>query len=293
MAWRRVVFLIAALAMLNLACLISEISIGLVHQEDQTDYASTTISMHLTDKYIQAARLANEERRQDYLEAGVEEKMPADFPMRIDNIPDFKDQIEALEESGFQVVWDDDGSGFTAAQNGPLPETLEEDSQIQVVREDPEHIRYIFEVEIEVDEETVEYIANLDRLRNEGLGIKPELVFEEEEGEEKEEEEPTPGAELPTNPLFGGMAEGTTLDAWYSQRVMMESGWTTTIYTVELPGEIVVFEINGHPEGPVEGNRVSVTVDEAATKRLGLGKHILRVESVLEDVDTCGRQCSD
>lgn len=60
-------------------------------------------------------------------------------------------------------------------------------------------------------------------------------------------------------------------------------------YSVELPGRIVAYDVDGAEAGLLEGNRVTLVIDEAFWRELGPGEHRFRVESL---VSVCDETCN-
>lgn len=142
--------LLAAIPLLSLSCVTITTSWTVTHREGQEDQVSVTMSRHLTEAYIEAARSANAARAQDYQAAG---KDTADiFPDSVEKAREWLlADLAKLQNEGFQVVEDD--RGFTAKADYTLTEFLgmhDEKSSVrlQVDQDRPEGIVYIFEIDL-------------------------------------------------------------------------------------------------------------------------------------------------
>jgi hypothetical protein len=283
--WGRVL-LLAAIVVLNLACMTLGVSFKVTHQEGQEDLVSITMSRHMTEEYREAARRANTDREADYLAAG---RPPPDSGF-FDTMEQARTLLlvdqEDLEADGYRITEDD--RGFTAVADYTLNEFLEKQTpgstmRLQVDYERPEGVYYVLEIALpEIDSD----IEDLDRLRQEGPGPKPPLEPIEEE--QLEEGSITEGLAALLD--IAGLGK-SQLDLWYAQRILIEAGLPRNEYTVELPGQIIAHEVSGVPTGQVEGNRVTFVYDEAFMRQFGPGQHLFRVESLLSVCqETCDEQ---
>ena len=73
--WRGVLFL-AVIVLLNLACINTTTIWEVFHQEGQEDRVAVTLSRHMTEEYLAAARSANAARAIDYGDDQVEDIFP-------------------------------------------------------------------------------------------------------------------------------------------------------------------------------------------------------------------------
>ncbi len=317
-AWRWI-FLVVAVAM-SLACMTLEIGFNVVHQEDREDQATFKIAQHLTDKYIEAAKKANEDLRKDYAE--VDKEPSFEFPETMQGLSGEMPELTVLDPKTLPGEFEvkEDASGFTATATFTLPELLrkqEESGQkwLQVEEDDPEGIRYIFELDLpamgDPDEDPQAMFDAFEQLRREGMPPKPKL---EKVDEDKIEEEADKIAEelkagrpvTETRALTlsgfdrliggllagtGGLLEGADLEMWYALRIMRDAGAPEFRWWVELPGEIVAYTVDGQTEGVVEGNRVTLVMDKDFFRKYGSGEHRFRVESVLNPChDICAER---
>lgn len=282
--WRAL--LVVAIVLLNLACVTISTTWKVVHQEGQEDQVSITQSLHITDAYLDAVGRANTEREQDYRAAG-QDVSDGGFPVTAEGASALLlGQTNDLQAKGFEVV--EDSTGYVARASYTLAEfqeTLGEEETVllQVDRDRPEGIYYVFETEL-LESVDADDLEEIDRMRQDGPGPKPPP-------------DPIDNEQIPEGSVVGGLAwiinaaglTGTELDLWYARRILLEAGLPVSEYVVELPGQIVAHEVDGAEAGQVEGNRVKLVVDEAFWREFGPGEHRFRVEAL---VSVCEETCS-
>ena len=272
----RFLLLLALLAVTSLACISTEIVIKLVPQQGEEGEVTVTLAQHLTEAYLEAASQANVEWAQDYAAAGMD--VPENlFPETWQEMGD--EPMEAPE--GFEIIQQDE-RGYVAVGTSSFAELEDPESSaewsLSVNRDDPERVRYLLEIEMpEVDPGFD--LNEMDRLRAEGLGPKPPVNTADSEPTESIG---VAGLLESLGDAMSETAEENSLDGWYAQRVLVESGVPTIAYVVELPGEIVRHELDGQPAGVLDADagRVTLVVDEAYMKKYGPGEYVFQVESV-------------
>jgi hypothetical protein len=282
--WRAL--LLAMMALTSLACMTFEMNVKVTHKKGQDDRVTLVLSERLTDQYVEAARRANAEREADYAAADMGEPS-AHFPETWQEVEGAGDLPEQLRKQGLQVV--ENSRGFTATSDRTLTEHMQKQAEsgtelLKIDREHPKGTLYTFEIDLPEIETMPE---ELDKLRREGPGPKPPL---EPIDPDKIAEEQGGMAGVIAEGLKMAGLEGTELDEWYAKRVLLEAGFPEIRYVVELPGEIETHEVNDRPAGQVEGNRVTLVIDEAFIREFGPGVHHFRVESVL---NLCHETCSE
>jgi hypothetical protein len=292
--------LVLLLGLSSLACITAEIGVQVAHIEGEQGQMTVQLGMHLTDAYVQAARSANAERAQDYQGAGLEvpEKL---FPETFNEMGDMGLSPEEFMEGGEAEIVEQSDSGYTIVGSKAFDENLGLDDEsaggfdLTVDREDPEWVRYIITLEIEDMSSDLD-LADLDQLRSEGLGPKPPIETAEEPSESDESEAEDLGTfivEQVLEEMFDALpAIGVELDAWYAERVLLETGLPIMTYWIELPGEIVSHELNGQPAGTLNAakNRVTLVIDENYMRQHPEGTAgVWRIESVIH---TCEEECS-
>ena len=221
--------------------------------------------MHLTDAYLAAARSANAERAQDYQQAGL------DAPENL-----FPETFQELEEAGLSPgelmggegteIIEQSDRGFTVAGSGEYDEAeASADWPLEVNRDDPEWVRYLFSMEIEEMGSDMD-LTDLDQLRADGLGPKPLIETTDEPLESDADDLGTLIVTDILGEMFGALPDmSVELDGWYAERVLLASGLPVMTYWVELPGEVVSHQFNGQTAGTVDPatNRATLVIDEA------------------------------
>ena len=159
-----------------------------------------------------------------------------------------------------------------------------EDIPLTINRDDPQWVVYRFEVEIPAMTEDFD-MAEFDRLRQEGLPPKPPLP-PLSEGDESSDDF------LDFSGLFDGAGEEMDLTSWYMMRVLTESGLPQMSYAVELPGELLSYELDGQTAGIYDSDtgRVTLVIDEDYMRQYGDVAHTFVVESA---VHTCELTCNE
>jgi hypothetical protein len=266
---------------LSLACLTSETVVRVVPKDPQTADVHLTVSMYLTEAYIAAAKLANIEMAQDFRSAGL---APPEV-MLPESWQDLNQSGGSVEIPGNGRIVEENERGFTAEGVLPYIEGQEPDPDqgwtLTTIRDDPAWVVYRLEVKVETLSGQFT-MADWDQLRQEGLPPKPPI--------ETDDEEDGSGGLLDLSFLYDD-AEKLSLPGWYAQRVLLASGLPETTYVVELPGEVLLHELDGQPAGEYDpaAGRVSLKVDEAFMRQYSGAEYTFRVESRLS---TCELTCS-
>lgn len=271
----------ALLLLVGSACITTEYGLTITAPDlDGESELIATISERLHAEYVDAAMQANGEYRADLAAVGgtVSEDP---FPTTIEGLSDLMSSIPTAQEmrdDGMDV--DESYDGFVATRTIALSEALadqesSEEKMIVVDESAPPAIRYIFDQVVPIGDAENDLVAQLeeiDRYRREGLPPKPKLVIRE--GEIVAE------GEVDYLALFGSLGEKSELEAWYWFRILVETGIPTFSFSVSMPGEVVLYTIDGVPGGNLVDNRVTFVFDEAFMRRLGTGDHRLHVETV-------------
>ena len=130
--WRsRAPFLaILALALASLACLSSELTLTVTHQEDGSDLIKADIAQYLTDSWVAAAEEVNQLRKADFAAAGRETDLEDLLPTSYQDIEESLN-IKRYQDQGYQVSITD--TGFTATRTSQLQgKEVTEDWQVRV-----------------------------------------------------------------------------------------------------------------------------------------------------------------
>ncbi|MFN2282536.1 MAG: hypothetical protein ACK2TZ_11785, partial [Anaerolineales bacterium] len=157
-----------------------------------------------------------------------------------------------------------------------------EDWKVRIIR-DPNHPeQVIYRAKITLDLENLQ--DSIFTLRTAPLPAKPAI---------------TAGASGAssgsTGGLFGSLGALTSLgdqeaeiELWYVQKALQMSDPIEYQMSVELPGEIVLHQLNGKTAGVQDGNRVELTLTEADLMAQAGKELVFHVESILKD---CSLAC--
>ena len=264
-----------------LGCMNVRMVVRVTHQPDREDEIVLALSQYLSEKYLSTAAALEVERQQDY--AAARQATKPLFPQRFQDLPGNWRVSEPanLKKQGFQVKEED--RGYLATRVETLSEWQKRQANssqqlVQIVQDEADVTRYIFEFDL--PDVGKDYNAEaMSQLRSEGAGKKPGL---DQIDPEKIEQQQGMIAAVIAEGLKLARTEATELDLWYTRRLLLDTGLPSFTFVVELPGEIVVHEVDGQSVGEVNGREVTVTIDEAFLQQFGPGTHLLRVESVLD-----------
>ena len=274
-----------ALALASLACISSELTLTVTHKEDGSDQVKADIAQYLTDSWVAAAEEVNQLRKADFAAAGKETDLEDLLPTSYEDVEESFD-ITRYQDQGYQVTVT--GTGFTAARTSQLQgKVVTEDWQVQVISdpEHPEQITYRAKIWLDLTEMTGE---DLLALRNQPQMEKPDL---------------SPGAassgggEGSLGGMFSFLGDMTaemerelSIEMYYVQLAMKQSDEMQYVFSVELPGTLLVHKLDGETRGEVEGNRVTLVLREADIVHFAGKKVTFLVESVLKD---CSLACQE
>ena len=253
--------------------------------DDAEQELTIWLDQRYTDAYIDAARQANADLRQDYIAAGrnppAEDAFPESMRLTADGDPTDPDSMffnpESLAEQGFEIT-DQDHQGFRASRSLPLAEALanQEQSGDTVITVDDSQaplIRYIFQRPFDIEDEDgdlVEGLEALEQLRQDGLPPKESLdLVDVETGPEPED--------VDWIALLANASEITSQEGYYALRIILEAGWPIMRTVVSLPGQVVECTVDGKPTGVIQGGTATISVDETFIKTFGPGTHTIRV----------------
>jgi len=129
--------------------------------------------------------------------------------------------------------------------------------------------------------------GSIFELRNQPLTAKPNLTPGSSSGS-------SGGALGGLGGLFEGMSEALqeelTVELWYIQKAMQMSDPIEFAFSIELPGTVLLHQLNGETAGTVDGNKVTLVLDEPALMAYAGQEVVFHVESVLLD---CNQACNE
>lgn len=279
---RRIAPLLAllALALASLSCITARTSLIVTHQEGQEDSLEVSVQQALTQSWIEAAQQVNDERKADFAAAGRSSDLEDLLPTTAGELGELFDVQEYLDQ-GYEV--DTTDRGFTATRTYPLDQDrVKEDWRVRVIR-DPEHPeQVIYRAKIYLDLENLQ--DSIFALRSEPLPDKPAITAGGSSGSSGD-----------SGGLFGSLGALTSLgdqeaeiELWYAQKALQMSDPIEFQMIVELPGTIVLHQLNGETAGSLDGNRVELTLTEADLMAKAGKQLVFHVESILKD---CSLAC--
>ena len=272
-----------ALALACLACVNSEITLTVTHEEGGGDQVKADVAQYLTDSWVAAAKEVNQQRQADFAAAGRATDIEDLLPTSYKDIEEAFD-TQAYRDEGYQVT--ETANGVTATRTSQLQDKVVSEAwQVRVIK-DPEHPEQItYRAKIWLDLSEME-AGDLFQLRTQPQMEKPDL---------------SPGASSSGGGSVGGMfsflgdlsaemQQQLQVELYYVQLAMKQSEEMQYIFTVELPGTLVVHQLDGETRGEVNGNRVTLILGEADIARYAGKKATFLVESILKD---CRLACSE
>lgn len=285
---RRLPLLLLTLLLLlfSLGCIVIEMGFKVTPPEDDAEQELTIwLDQRYTDVYIDAARQANADLRQDYIAAGryppAEDSFPESMQSSGDAGPTDPESMffnpQSLAEQGWDLV-DQDDKGFRVSRTMPLSEALanqEQSGDVAITVDDSQAplVRYIFERPFDIEDEDgdlVEGLEQLEKLRQDGLPPKESLdLVDVETGPEPED--------VDWLGLLANAEEITSQEGYYALRIIVEAGWPIMRTIVSLPGQVVECTVDGQPAGVIRGGTATITVDETFIRTFGTGAHTIRV----------------
>ena len=282
--WRKYYPLLTllALALATLSCINTDLKIKVSQTEGAADTLKIDIKQSLSDSFIAAAKIVNQERKADFAAAGRKTDMEDLLPTSRSDIEDMFN-IEDYQNQGFTVTTTD--TGFSATKQGPLEkDEVTEGWTIKVI-EDPNHPGQItYRVKVKLDLSNMEG-DDLFELRYQPQMEKPNLA---------------PGSSYtPSGGFLGGLMDGLgaaagdaqqelAIELYYVQKALKASEPIEYRISVELPGTVVLHKLDGNTAGTLNGNLVTLVLDEKTIGENGGKKLVFHVESIVKD---CSKAC--
>ena len=283
--WRSWYPLIAILTLVlaSMACISAELNLEVTHEEGQVDNLVVQLKRTINESWVTAANQVNQERKSDFAAAGratdTEDLLPV--------IPeDFGELMDAgtYQDQGFVVTTTD--RGLSGEKTIPLDKTASSDDWKVDIIQNPDHPEQTtYRAKIFLD--LTEMEGSIFELRNQPLTAKPNLTPGSSSGS-------SGGALGGLGGLFEGMSEALqeelTVELWYIQKAMQMSDPIEFTFSIELPGTVLLHQLNGETAGTVDGNKVTLVLDEPALMAYAGQEVVFHVESVLLD---CSQACNE
>lgn len=280
---RRLLLAIIALALASLACISAELHLEVIHQEGQSDTLEVLVQRTINETWVTAASQVNQDRKADFAAAGRSTDTENLLPIRPEDFGDLMDP-GIYQDQGFVVTSTD--RGLSAEKTIPLDQTVSSDEWKVKIIKDPNHPeQIIYRAKIFLD--LTEMEGSVFELRNQPLPAKPNLTPGSSSGS-------SGGGLSGLGGIFDGMSaavqEELAVEMWYVQKAMQMSDPIEYIFSIELPGTILLHKINGESAGTVDGNKVTLVLDEPGLMAYAGQKVVFHVESVLLD---CSLACNE
>ena len=283
--WRSWYPLIAILALVlaSLACISAELNLEVTHEEGQVDNLAVQVKRTINESWVTAANQVNQERKSDFAAAGratdTEDLLPV--------IPeDFGELMDpgTYQDQGFVVTTME--RGLSAEKTIPLDQNASSDDwKVEIIQnpDHPEQITYRAKIFLDL----TEMEGSIFELRNQPLPAKPNLTPGSSSGS-------SGGGLSGLGGLFDGMSEALqeemTVELWYIQKAMQMSDPIEFSFSIELPGTVLLHQLNGETVGTVDGNKVTLVLNEPALMAYSGQEVVFQVESVLLD---CSQACNE
>lgn len=281
------ILIISLLLLVQLACISVELGVKVVPEGPDNGHVEFMVAYRLTEKYVEEAKKANQELTADYIDA---DQTPPEkvFPESFDDF-DEKPDLSGMPGGNYQIISETPTEiiASSSAKYGPGEEPIESLGLSTTVDENG-WTHYIFETELPEygDEETV---SSIDKLEQDGLGPKPPV--KPPETEPSEEGDGMLGLFAALSAM-GSEAEGEiSLEAWYAERILLNSGLPQYTYMIQMPGQIQSHTIDSQTAGTLDedGTSVTLVLDENYLRTYGGGAHTLHIESVAHP---CAIECA-
>jgi hypothetical protein len=273
---------ILVLALATLACINTEVSLKVTNREDGTDTLVATFEQYLTDSFIAAAKVVNEERRRDFAAAGRETDTENLLPVTMAEAGELFDPGKYQDE-GYTVTTSN--TGFKATKQFQLLEQESSDNwQVLAIREvESGDVHYQAKVWLDLSEMDGD---DLFALRTEEDIKRPSL----EPG--AYDSGSSSGGWEGLFAAFGDMTaeaeQELAIELHYVQKALKQSDPIEYKIVVELPGQITNHTLNGDETGVLVGNQVTLVITESIMRQYAGQKIEFRVESKLKN---CSGAC--
>ncbi|TFG49981.1 MAG: hypothetical protein E4H33_01155 [Anaerolineales bacterium] len=273
---RKPLLAILALVLASLACVNSDLSLVVKHEEGQVDMLNVLLKRQMYDSWIQVANEINQERAVDFAAAGRSTDTENLLPTKPEDFGELLDP-KIYQDQGYTTSSTE--LGFTATQSLTLDQKRSTDDWSVNIIQNPDHPDQItYRAKIFLDLTDME--GSIFQLRNQPLPDKPNLNPGSASGI-------SGGSFAGLGSLFEGMAadveEQLAIELWYVQKAMQQSDPIEFTFSIELPGVVVIHQLNGETAGTLDGNRVTLVLDEAALMGNSGKNLVFQVESILTD----------
>ncbi len=275
-------FAILALVLASLACVNSELHLTVKHEDNQVDKLEVNYQRQMHESWVVVANEVNQERRADFAAAGRDTDTENLLPVAPEDFGEIL-STDVYKEQEYEISSTD--NGFSASRTFNLnQDRAGDDWKVKIIK-DPDHPELItYRAKIFIDLKDME--GSIFELRNQPLPDKPNLNPGSASGL-------SGGSFGGLGGLFDGMSkaveEELAIEMWYIQKAMQKSDPITYTLSIELPGTLVLHKLNGETAGTLDGNRVTVVLNEQFLMAHAGQELVFHVESVLSD---CNLACS-
>ncbi len=283
MRWRMYYPLLAILALVlsSLACITSELSLVVKHDEGQVDTLDVQFQRYMLESYANVAKEINQERKADFAAAGRSTDTEDLLPVTREDFGELLNP-QIYEDQGYSISSSE--RGFSATKSLTLDkEQVADDWSVEIIHnpDHPEQITYRAKIWLDL----TDMENSIFQLRSQTLPAKPNL-------------NPGSASGISGNSfgdafgLFGGMSEELeqemAIEMWYIQKALQKSDPIEFTFSIELPGTVLLYQLDGQKAGTLDGNRVTLILDEAALMANAGKILVFHVESIRKD---CSLAC--
>ncbi len=229
MRWRMYYPLLAILALVltSLACITSELSLVVKHDEGQVDTLDVQFQRYMLESYANVAKEINQERKADFTAAGRSTDTEDLLPVTREDFGELLDP-QLYEDQGYSISSSE--RGFSATKSLTLDkEQVADDWSVEIIHnpDHPEQITYRAKIWLDL----TDMENSIFQLRSQTLPAKPNL-------------NPGSASGISGNSfgdafsLFGGMSEELeqemAIEMWYIQKALQKSDPIEFTFSVEL-----------------------------------------------------------
>jgi hypothetical protein len=264
------------LVLASLACMSSEIQLVVTQEIGQVDQLEVQYQRSMYESWMTVAKAVNQERAADFAAAGRTTDTADLLPVSPEDFGELLDP-KIYQDQGYAIA--ESARGFTAKKSYSLDQTRSNDDwMVKIIQnqDHPEQITYRAKIFLDL----TDLQGSLFELRNQPLPPKPNLKPGSPSGL-------SGGSFGGLGGLFDGMTkaaeEEMAIELWYLQKALQQSEPIEYRLTIELPGTVVLHQLNGKTTGTLEGNRVTLILDEPALMANAGQELVFQVESVLSD----------
>ncbi|MBN1246144.1 MAG: hypothetical protein JXC32_00710 [Anaerolineae bacterium] len=269
----------------SLACLNTHTAFRITPTEERAAEVHLAYTQMLTEGYIEAARRANADLRQDYAQAGQ--------PAPEGGFPESWTEIAAVSQQQLPdpdlVITETGSRGYTAEASYQVDPSSDapEGWALTIGDVDEDGVqRFDFEMKTLEASDDFDYVE-LARSLEAPMPPKPPVPAEDAGGGD----DGLGGLFSGLTTLMNGELAEADLNGWYMWRILKEAGIPVFTYEITMPGQVTAHTIDGQTAGTLDdsGSTVTLVIDDDFIRTFGLTGAPFHVQS---EVNQCEAQCS-